>query len=74
VNVLGVRRPWRRRGLGRALLLQAFAEFRSRGRRGVGLGVDGLNTTGAVRLYEQVGMHVARRFDHYRKPLRAAVG
>jgi mycothiol synthase len=69
VNWLGVRRPWRRRGVGRALLLRAFAEFRERGKRGVGLGVDGLSPTGAVRLYEGVGMHVARRFDQYKKPL-----
>jgi mycothiol synthase len=71
VNVLGVRPPWRRRGLGRALLLQSFAEFRARGKRGAGLGVDGLNTTGAVALYERAGMHVARRYDQYKKPLRA---
>jgi mycothiol synthase len=70
VNVLGVRRPWRRRGLGRALLLNAFTEFRTRGKRGVGLGVDALNTTGAVRLYEEAGMHVVRQFDQYRKRLR----
>lgn len=71
VNVLGVRPPWRRRGLGRALLLNSFAEFRARGKRGAGLGVDGLNTTGAVRLYEQAGMHVARRYDQYKKSLPA---
>lgn len=71
INVLGVRRPWRRRGVARALLLHAFAEFRGRGKRGAGLGVDGLNTTGAVRLYEQAGMHVARRYDQYKKPLSA---
>lgn len=69
VDSLGVRGPWRRRGIGRALLLYAFAEFRARGRTGVGLGVDGLSPTGAVRLYEQAGMHVARRFDQYKKPL-----
>ena len=70
VNVLGVRRPWRRRGLGRALLLHSFGEFRSRGKQGAGLGVDGLNTTGAVRLYERAGMRVARRFDQYWRALR----
>ena len=69
VNVLGVRPRWRRRGLGRALLLHAFQEFRARGMRGVGLGVDGLNPTGAVRLYEQAGMYVAQRLDQYAKPL-----
>jgi len=71
VNVLGVRRPWRRRGVGRALLVNAFAEFRARGKRGAGLGVDGLNPTGAVALYERAGMHVVRRYDQYRKPLAA---
>ena len=71
VNTLGVRRPWRRRGVGRALLLHAFAEFRARGKRGAGLGVDGLNLTGAVRLYEQAGMQVARRYDQYKKPLHS---
>jgi mycothiol synthase len=71
VNVLGVRRPWRRRGLGRALLLHAFVEFHGLGRQGAGLGVDGLNPTGAVRLYEGAGMHVARRLDQFKKPLSA---
>jgi mycothiol synthase len=74
VSVLGVRRPWRRRGLGRALLLHAFAELRRHGKHRVGLGVDGLSPTGAVRLYERVGMRVERRFDHYQRPLFEKVG
>jgi mycothiol synthase len=69
VNVLAVRRPWRRRGLGRALLLHAFREFRRRRYGKVGLNVDGENLTGAVRLYEQAGMRVAHREDSYRKGL-----
>jgi mycothiol synthase len=69
VSVLAVRRHWRRRGLGLALLLHAFAEFRARGKRRVGLGVDASNPTGAVRLYERAGMSVARRYDQYEKPL-----
>lgn len=67
VRVLGVRRPWRNRGLGRALLLHAFAEFRLRGLTGAGLGVDAESVTGANRLYERAGMHVAARFDIYEK-------
>jgi len=67
VGILGVRRPWRKRGLGRALLLHAFAEFRKRGLRGAGLGVDAESITGANRLYESAGMHVAARFDIYEK-------
>ena len=69
VNVLGVRPSWRRRGLATALLLHAFAEFHRRGRRRVGLGVDAENTTGAVALYERVGMRPVRRFDTWEKAL-----
>jgi mycothiol synthase len=67
ISVLGVRRPWRRRGLGRALLLHAFRELRRRGKRRAGLGVDGSNPTGAVQLYEQAGMRVVRRNDHWER-------
>ena len=63
VNELGVRNPWRRRGLGLALLRHAFAELGRLGANRVGLGVDAENVTGAVRLYERAGMHVTRRYD-----------
>jgi mycothiol synthase len=69
VGVLGVRRPWRRQGLGRALLLHVFGEFHRRGFHGVGLGVDAESLTGAVRLYENAGMHVHRRWNIYEKSL-----
>jgi mycothiol synthase len=69
VGELGVRRPWRRRGLGLALLRHSFADFRRRGATRVALGVDAENTTGAVRLYERAGMHVARRYDQYERSL-----
>lgn len=69
VRILGVRQPWRRRGLGRALLLHSFAEFRERGLSRAGLGVDATSLTGANHLYEQAGMHVAWRFDIYEKTL-----
>ena len=69
VGILGVRRPWRRRGLGRALLLKAFQEFRARGYEEAGLGVDAASVTGATRLYESVGMRVTAQFDIYEKQL-----
>ncbi len=69
IRLLGVRRPWRRRGLGRALLLHAFAVFRERSFRRAVLGVDAESLTGAQKLYESVGMHVAARFDIYEKAL-----
>ena len=69
IGSLGVRPEWRRRGLATALLHQSFRDFGSRGATRVGLGVDAQNTTGAVKLYERVGMHVARRNDTYEKQL-----
>ncbi len=57
VDELGVRKPWRNRGLGLALLHHSFGEFYRRGKRSVGLGVDAENLTGALRLYERAGMH-----------------
>ncbi|MGH3130630.1 MAG: GNAT family N-acetyltransferase, partial [Gaiellaceae bacterium] len=69
VGSLGVRRPWRRRGLGLALLRHSFCDFKRRGATRVELGVDAENTTGAVRLYERAGMHAARRNDTYERPL-----
>jgi mycothiol synthase len=56
VSTLGVRRPWRRRGLGMALLQHSFDILYQRGQRKVGLGVDAESLTGATRLYEKAGM------------------
>ncbi|HLO34170.1 MAG TPA: GNAT family N-acetyltransferase [Anaerolineales bacterium] len=71
VGTLGVRRPWRKRGIGLALLRHSFNEFYRRGKRKAGLGVDAQNLTGALRLYENAGMHVHHAFDLYEKELRA---
>ena len=71
VGSLGVRRSWRKRGLGEALLLHSFAEFYRRGTKTIGLGVDAQNPSGATRLYQKVGMHAASEFVFYEKELRA---
>ena len=63
VSSLGVLRPWRKRGIGLALLQHSFVELYRRGFRKVGLGVDGQNLTGALRLYKRAGMHVHRQFE-----------
>ena len=70
VGVLGVRRPWRKRGLGLALLQHSFGEFYQRGSKRAGLGVDASSLTGATRLYEKAGMRVTRQYDSYQKILR----
>lgn len=72
VGTLGVRRAWRKKGLGLALLTHSFAEFYKRGITTVGLGVDAANPTGATRLYEKAGMSVANEYVAYEKELRAA--
>jgi mycothiol synthase len=69
IGSLGVLPRWRRRGLATALLHQSFRDFRRRGAVRVGLGVDAQNATGAVRLYERVGMHVHRVNVTYEKAL-----
>jgi GNAT superfamily N-acetyltransferase len=56
VDALAVRRPWRGKGVAKALLLHTFGEFHRRGVNRVSLGVDAQNPTGATKLYESVGM------------------
>ncbi len=70
VNTLAVRRPWRKQGVGLALLRHSFGEFYRRGTHTAGLGVDAQNLTGATRLYKRAGMHVAVQHDTYQKELR----
>lgn len=70
VSSLGVRRPWRKRGLGLAFLQHAFGEFYRRGKRKVNLGVDAENLTGALRLYKKAGMHIDKQFNIYEKEIR----
>ena len=65
VKDLAVRPAFRGRGLGEALLHAVFAEFARRGVREVRLKVDADNPTGAVRLYERVGMRELRRHAVY---------
>lgn len=70
VDTLGVRRPWRKRGLGLALLLHAFAVLRATGAQRVGLGVDAASLTGATRLYTRAGMQVLRESTSFELELR----
>ncbi|MFL5767408.1 MAG: GNAT family N-acetyltransferase [Actinomycetota bacterium] len=65
VGILGVLREFRGRGIATALLRRSFKDFARRGRSEVRLTVDAQNTTGAVGLYERVGMHVCRRYDAF---------
>jgi GNAT superfamily N-acetyltransferase len=67
VGAIGVRRPWRGRGIAKALLHRTFQEFYSRGVTRVTLGVDAQSPTGATHLYERVGMEVESCMVVYEK-------
>jgi mycothiol synthase len=70
VDDLGVRRPWRRRGLGRALLQASHREFKARGMQFAVLGVDAENPNEALHLYESNGYKIVSRTDIFRKELK----
>lgn len=57
IGTLGTRRGFRKRGLGRAMLLSGLHRLRAAGMSGARLNVDAASPTGALRLYESVGFH-----------------
>ena len=63
IESIGVVPAWRGRGIAKALLRRAFAALAKRGHHEVRLGVDAQNPTGAVALYESVGMTPYRSYD-----------
>lgn len=73
VHSLGVRRAWRKQGLGLAILRHNFRSFWDAGISEVELSVDASSLTGATRLYERAGMHISRKLTRYEKELRSGV-
>ncbi|MFG2294791.1 GNAT family N-acetyltransferase [Streptomyces sp. NPDC048603] len=71
VNHLGVRKDQRGRGIGGHLLRHAFAFYAARGRDTLGLGVDTLNATGALALYEAHGMSTHYAVNTWELPLHS---
>jgi GNAT superfamily N-acetyltransferase len=67
-----VRRPYRRRGLGRALVLRSLAVLRDRGMTSARLGVDAENANAALHLYESCGFVRDQSSTAWRKPLDPA--
>lgn len=66
---VSVRRPWRRKGVGAAVIAASLHAFRDRGMVEASLGVDAENPTGALALYERLGFTRHRSFRIYRKAL-----
>ncbi|MBW3612310.1 MAG: GNAT family N-acetyltransferase [Chloroflexi bacterium] len=69
VGGVSVRRPWRRRGLARALLARSLVAAREAGFTSASLGVDSDSPTGATDLYRSLGFEPERTFIAWRKPM-----
>ncbi|MFB9251914.1 GNAT family N-acetyltransferase [Sphaerisporangium melleum] len=67
VRILAVLPAFRGRGIGRSLLLHAFAADARRGRAGTYLHVDAHNSTPALDLYLSAGMHPVLAIDVWRR-------
>lgn len=61
------RRPWRRRGVARALIAHSLHVLRERGMATASLGVDADNPNGALGLYEGLGFEVDHRSTAWRR-------
>jgi mycothiol synthase len=66
---ISVRRPWRRRGLARAITAESLVRLREAGMIEGMLGVDSENPRGALGLYECLGFEIHSRSAAYRRPL-----
>jgi ribosomal protein S18 acetylase RimI-like enzyme len=71
---ISVRRPWRQRGVARALIAQSLAALQAQGMTEAALRVDTDNQSGALRLYESCGFRVHQSSAEYRKPLDETAG
>ena len=71
VDEFGVRLAWRRRGIGRALLLESFRAMHDRGLKAVELTVDSENASDALGVYTSAGMTPIRQDLTFVKELRS---
>lgn len=70
IELLGVRKDWRKKGLGESLLIKSFQSLKAAGCTQAGLGVDAQSLTSATRLYEKVGMEVDEVYTRFEKIIR----
>jgi mycothiol synthase len=71
VGQVGVRRPWRRRGLAAAMLADVLTACAGHGFEVVSLAVDAESSTRAAGVYERVGFVVKSRAVTYARALSA---
>jgi len=67
IQMVATKATHRHRGIARALLHEVFVAFHEKGKQKCGLSTD--SRTGALTLYERVGMHVRRSYTSYRRDL-----
>ncbi len=66
---ISVRRPWRRRGLARAITAASLVKLREAGLEEAMLGVDSENPNGALGLYKGLGFTLRNRAAAYSRAL-----
>ena len=69
INDIGVLKPFRRRGIGTALMLKGLNELKNEGLENALLYVDDENPTKAIKLYEKVGFKIVKKTQIYQKKL-----
>jgi mycothiol synthase len=74
VEQFGIVSGWRRRGIGKALLVQAVRSLERQGVSTVRVHTTADNAFGARALYESVGFRVVKQQGCYRKPVWAVIG
>jgi ribosomal protein S18 acetylase RimI-like enzyme len=67
---ISVGRKWRGTGIAKALICRSMEMFKTLGMQEVALGVDALNLTGALQLYQGLGYVTHKTLVEYTKPLK----
>ena len=66
---VATRRPWRRRGLGKALMTRMLRRCQERGMTQADIGTRVENPGNSLHLYESVGYQIVSHHPRYRKPM-----
>jgi ribosomal protein S18 acetylase RimI-like enzyme len=69
---VGIRRAYRRRGLGKALMTRMLQRCQERGIQQADIGTVAENPGKSAHLYESVGYQIVSRHPRYRKPMSAS--
>lgn len=67
VEAISVQRPWRGRGIAKALIARSLNLLKDKGMAEAALGVDAENPSGALGLYQAMGFQIEKRVAFYRK-------